>query len=273
MPDDVLNLDAIFDDAFKDAVEGKTFDVKEETPKEEPEKEETPKEETPKEEPVKEETPKEDPRISKLETELAELKAKAAEPPKVEAKKEEEVPLPEVTKEKWDTIKKDWKDLGEFIEELNTVNRQRHEMEMAKAFKMFAGELEQYLAPLFSNATETVGDRYAAGILKVHPDAIDILPEVEKWVGTLSGWQKRSANAVLDGGSVEETVSLYNDFKKATGRTEEEKKTETPSEEKSKEVSEKAKLMSGVKQTRTGVARTEDPNDFDAAFKEAVKVV
>jgi len=73
-----------------------------------------------------------------------------------------------------------------------------------------------------SNAGKQQSDEVAAFIRKIeqtHPDARQLLPELEKWIKTQPESIMNRYNWILDNGSAEDVIGLYSVFKKLTSRS------------------------------------------------------
>lgn len=142
--------------------------------------------------------------------------------------------------------------------------------EMESMFDQLASKFEERLKPVDQVAQTYVKDKFVLAIEKVHPDALQITDKVEAWIKTQPSILQKAYDAVLDRGTVEETIELLNTYKAATGEKAEEKsKGPSPEEvEAKKEKEEKLKALEGVRGRSTVERATIDPDDFDGAFKK-----
>ena len=275
-----VELEDEFDKFFATAIKeepakeepAKEEPAKEEPAKEEPAKEEPAKEEPAKEEPAKEEPVKEDPQIAALKAQIADLEKKIPAPVKEEPKG----PTPEelaTRKEEEDQFKKFEEDWPQHMD----MMRKQHKVIVADVERV----IKELLAPVMEKVknnegaiAETTQEKMMGKILSVHEDAIELLPEVEGWVEKLPKYQRDAANTILDSGVPADIIELYTAYKEATGKVKP-VNTEPTAEELAAEETRKRKLKSleSPKASRTGVAATTDPTDFDGAFKEAILVV
>jgi hypothetical protein len=211
---------------------------------------------------------KEDPRIAALEKQIADLQAsqkKPVEEVRPEGPTEEEKKAVAEAGAKLAQFEKDWPDHAEAMK----ANQQLILSEVEKVFKNIVAPLFQQLPALQTAVNETAEERAINTVKAVHPDCIEIIPEIEKWIPTLPGYMQVAANQVLDKGTPADVIDLMNAFKSATGRVKEAVVAPVIKPENNPRV---ASLVS-PKSSRTGMTVAEDPTDFDSAFSQALKVV
>lgn len=158
--------------------------------------------------------------------------------------------------------------------------------ELTAAVRHVFNEIKRVYDPLLTQAlrsTAQLEDHTVVGeIRKGHTDYNDSLhAEVTAWVGTLKGMQRKVYEAVVDAGEPDEVIELITEFKKATGRAVPgipavvtPAATPAPMPGKVTNISEAAKkaakAMGVVEGKRTATTAAADPNDFDAAWAEAI---
>lgn len=144
------------------------------------------------------------------------------------------------------------------------------EKKMESMFDQLASKFEERLKPVDQVAQTYVKDKFVLAVEKVHPDALQITNKVEEWIKSQPPILQKAYDAVLDSGTVEETIELLNTYKAATGEKAE-KKSKGPSPEEveaKKEKEAKLKALEGVRGRSTVERATIDPDDFDGAFKK-----
>ena len=245
--------------------------VKEEPAKEEPAKEEPVKEEPVKEEPVKEEPAKEEPVKDEP---VKEIPKKVEGPdPAVEAaaKAEQEAAIARESLSAEEVkllseVATDFPEVLKAIEARERVLVAKMENQFAAKLAELTSQFDTKITPALTTAQNYATNQFMASVLQKHADAVTLLPDVEKWVAGQPVIVRRSYDAVLDGGTVSETVELLDIFKKATQvSTPTEPTTEEVAAQKDKE--KRLKAQEGVKGRHTSGGRAAvDPDDFDGAF-------
>jgi triphosphoribosyl-dephospho-CoA synthetase len=135
---------------------------------------------------------------------------------------------------------------------------------------MALGGIEQRIkgefAPMSRVVAETAQDKFLTTIHSVHPDADTLLPEVDKWIASQPKFLQATYNQVLENGSAQDVVAVYDTFKQATGRTgqSEQQESKAPSRE------QRLRQMEGVKAERTSATAISD-DDFEGAFNRAAQ--
>jgi hypothetical protein len=161
------------------------------------------------------------------------------------------------------------KDFPEVLEAMNA----RERVLLAKMENQFAAKLAELtsqfdtkLTPALTTAQNYATNQFMASVLQNHADAVTLLPKVEEWITTQPSFLAKAYNAVLDSGTVAETVELYNLFKKET--VIEAAAEPSPEEAIAQQDKEKRlKAQEGVKGRHTSGGRAAvDPDDFDGAF-------
>jgi len=121
------------------------------------------------------------------------------------------------------------------------------------------------LAPVAAVAQNVAYTKFKDEVHKVHADAEQLLPEVEAWILTQPEFLQEAYNNVLDRGTIEQTIKLYNVFKKETGSAQPPPPPEPP---KDPEKEKRLNAQEGVRGRHTGGRAAVDPNDFDGAFEK-----
>ena len=266
-------------DEKKEPVAAETS-VTEEVPKEET-TEEAPKDEALKEE-SSEEPPKEEPVKEDVDwkAKYDELRQQKETPTTAETPPEKkETPAPKIysadEEEAIAAYEKEWPDVvkGEAL---------KRRAEYAQLVGHIFSEITKVYGPLIERgaaAADAVAETTALhAIQAVHADYDDAMYDaVLKWSDTLTGTRQKVAKNIIESGDTSEVIELITDFKSATGRSKPRivaGETKTPATPVVTELSAKAKqaakAMSVVDSKRTDPVQPADPNDFDAAWDEAV---
>jgi hypothetical protein len=267
----------------------------EETQTEETQTEETQTEETQTEETQAEETQAEETQAEETQTsapsveEVAEAAAKkvtdqqakaAAEAQKVaeqqaeadaKAKKDqdaleaENLTAPE--KEMLDKVIEDFPEVADALKVVERVTIAKMQNIFEKKIGDITAQFEQKLAPALATSQMVAGNQHQTEILSKHKDALDILPDVEKWVEKQPVILQGPYNEVLDNGSAEQVTQLLDLYKEsikpAQPAVDEVKKA---AEAKARE--EKLASQEGVKGRHSANQTTIDPGDFSGAFSK-----
>lgn len=169
----------------------------------------------------------------------------------------------------------DWPDVAK-------ASQLRMRGELTAAVRHVFQEIKRVYDPLITQAlqsTASLEDHTVVGeIRKGHTDYNEALhAEVSAWVGTLKGMQRRVYEAVVEAGEPDEVIDLISEFKKATGRAvpaiPAKSAVATPAGKVtniSEAAKKAAKAMGVVEGKRTATTAAVDPNDFDAAWAEAI---
>jgi hypothetical protein len=258
-------------------------EVKAETPPEEPAKVEEPPKEG-EEAPKAEEPPKEDAEGAELKKRLDALEAKTKTPTEVETlppveatPPDDKQPPREVYSPEEKTFlaeyQKEWPDVtkGEAL-----LRRVEYQQLVAHVFS----EIARVYGPMVERgvqAAETVGDTATlVAIREVHNDYNDAMYDaVVEWAEGLTGYRQKLAKGVIAEGEPQDVIDLISEYKSAKGLNKPKVVTATPVApqavtELSATAKKAAKALGVVDSKRTAVTPGSDPNDFDAAWDEAV---
>ena len=259
--DEGLSGDA-FDLAFEAVATGEIVEpAKDEPVKDEPVKDEPVKDEPVKDAPVKDDPVKETPKKVETPDPAIEAAAKAAQEAATarENLSTEEVKL-------LSEVATDFPEVLKAIEARERVLVAKMENQFAAKLAELTSQFDTKITPALTTAQSYATNQFMASVLQKHADAVTLLPDVEKWVAGQPAIVRRSYDAVLDGGTVAETVELLDIFKKAT-------QVSTPPEPTPEEVAaqqdkeKRLKAQEGVKGRHTSGGRAAvDPDDFDGAF-------
>jgi hypothetical protein len=257
MPDDLLNDD--FDLAFDDALKGDDGVA-------------TPEPEVVVADPVVEAAP--EPEVIAPPPVAV---ASTPEPPKpVEP---EAVKAPEVTFNvddlfdgemsgaEWENLKDDYPAVAEYLQSIKGREKERTKKiydEVIKAVTERFAPLEAQVAPIVQQNAQNAQTAFVSTIQAAHADATQLLPEVEKWIGTLPRHRQIGANEVLDRGTAQDVIDLFTEFKDLTGRT----KPVVPPPQVDQSRLRKLEPVSRIRPK--SVDEAADPNDFAGAFEEAM---
>jgi hypothetical protein len=195
--------------------------------------------------------------------------AKAAEPvpPKVEpAPAAPPGPSPEEL-EAEEQFRKDWPE--------HVVREEKLKSEIAELKKTLDEALQSIngkLAPVVESAATTAQERHLQYITNAHADALEIVPEVEKWVLTQPKFLQPQYNKVLENGTAQEVVELFDLYKTNTGvGTQKDAAAEAAAAAAQAEKAARLKKMEAPATVRTSVTSEPDPQDFDSAFEAEAK--
>lgn len=256
----------LFSAAFDEAVGGldENTPPADETPETPEEVDETPAEEEAA--PAEEEKPEPTPvapapqvDVKALVSEIVEATKPAAAPAEKPAPEAPALSKEEVEAE--EQFKKDWP------EHAAREERLKRELEALKTtFTETLEALQGQISPLAQTVQMTAQERHLQTITTAHPDALDIVPKVEEWIGTQPKIYQGEMKRIIEGGSAAEVVELLNLYKGATAPPEQPAKAKP---DPAKEA--RLKRMESPTTARTAVTAEADPDDFDSAFEAEAK--
>lgn len=256
----------LFSAAFDEAVGGLAENTSpaDETPETPEEVDETPAEEEAA--PAEEEKPEPTPVAPAPQVDVKALVSEIVEATKPQAAPAEK-PAPEapaLSKEEIEAeeqFKKDWP------EHAAREERLKRELEALKTtFTETLEALQGQISPLAQTVQMTAQERHLQTITTAHPDALDIVPKVEEWIGTQPKIYQGEMKRIIEGGSAAEVVELLNLYKGATAPPEQPAKAKP---DPAKEA--RLKRMESPTTARTAVTAEADPDDFDSAFEAEAK--
>ena len=158
-------------------------------------------------------------------------------------------------------FKKDWP------EHAAREERLKRELEALKTtFTETLEALQGQISPLAQTVQMTAQERHLQTITTAHPDALDIVPKVEEWIGTQPKIYQGEMKRIIDGGTAAEVVELLSLYKGATAPPEQPAKAKP---DPAKEA--RLKRMESPTTARTAVTAEADPDDFDSAFEAEAK--
>lgn len=256
----------LFSAAFDEAVGGLAENTSpaDETPETPEEVDETPAEEEAA--PAEEEKPEPTPvapapqvDVKALVSEIVEATKPAAAPAEKPAPEAPALSKEEVEAE--EQFKKDWP------EHAAREERLKRELEALKTtFTETLESIQGQINPLAQTVQMTAQERHLQTITTAHPDALDIVPKVEEWIGTQPKIYQGEMKRIIEGGSAAEVVELLNLYKGATAPPEQPAKAKP---DPAKEA--RLKRMESPTTARTAVTAEADPDDFDSAFEAEAK--
>lgn len=198
----------------------------------------------------------------------------AVEPPAPAALSSEEIAAEE-------QFRKDWPEHAAREDRLKADITQLKTM-----LESAVGALRGQLAPVVESVTESAQQRHLSEITNVHKDALEIVPDVEKWIETQPEILRPTYMAVLDRGTSKAIIELYNLYRKDNP-----KPAETPvvasdpavvaaaaDAKKAAEASKQATAdrlnrMEAPPTVRTSVTAEEDADDFESGFDSEAKKI
>ena len=223
--------------------------------------------EEPKEKP--EEKPEPDPVLVSAPAPQVDVKALVSEiveatKPQVAPAEEPTPEAPALSKEEIEAeeqFKKDWP------EHAAREDRLKRELEALKDnFTKTLEMLQGQISPLAQTVQMTAQERHLQTITTAHPDALDIVPKVEEWIGTQPKIYQGEMKRIIEGGTAAEVVELLSLYKGATAPPEQPVKA---APDPTKEA--RLKRMESPATARTSVTAEADPDDFDSAFEAEAK--
>ena len=256
----------LFSAAFDEAVGGLAENTSpaDETPETPEEVDETPAEEEAA--PAEEEKPEPTPVAPAPQVDVKALVSEIVEATKPQVAPAEK-PAPEapaLSKEEVEAeeqFKKDWP------EHAAREDRLKRELEALKnSFAETLESIQGQINPLAQTVQMTAQERHLQTITTAHPDALDIVPKVEEWIGTQPKIYQGEMKRIIEGGTAAEVVELLNLYKGATAPPEQLAKAKP---DPAKEA--RLKRMESPTTARTAVTAEADPDDFDSAFEAEAK--
>ena len=197
--------------------------------------------------------------VKALVSEIVEATKPAATPAEKPAPEAPALSKEEIEAE--EQFKKDWP------EHAAREERLKRELEALKnSFAETLEALQGQISPLAQTVQMSAQERHLQTITTAHPDALDIVPKVEEWIGTQPKIYQGEMKRIIEGGSAAEVVELLNLYKGATTPTEQPAKAKT---DLAKEA--RLKRMESPATARTAVTAEADPDDFDSAFEAEAK--
>jgi hypothetical protein len=166
---------------------------------------------------------------------------------------------------KFEELKLDYPGVAEYLESQRSAEKNR-----TKQLLDFVQQaVQQGMAPVLAKTQADANAILRSDIEKVHSDATALLPDVEKWIDKLPRHRQIGANSVLDGGSAQDVIELYNEFKKETGRIAPPAAKETKANTSSTQS--RLARLEAVDTRRAEFDEPADPNDYEGAFQEALR--
>jgi hypothetical protein len=156
----------------------------------------------------------------KADAEKAQADAEKAKTDAAAAQKAERASKEQPTAEEakaLEEFRKDFPDVAKALDAQVRLLSTKYENRIAELEQQVGQQIDQRVAPVMSVVQPMVSDAHTKAILEKHADAIQKLPEIEKWVGEQPGFLQTTYNQVLDKGSAAQVVELIDLFKKDTG--------------------------------------------------------
>ncbi len=266
-----------FDNGFEAALAAlNAEDNGEPAPIEETPAEETPAEETPAEETSAEETPAEETPAEETPAEPAPIEESPAEAVPAETAPEP-APEPVVIPDPYDLLTdEDKAALAEYeadYPEIFKAEALRRQVDITRALNAFAGELGKILQPVLATSQQYASVSHEQAIASAHPDYREVTPGLLAWVEKQPGFVKAAYNDVLQNGGTRDVIDLLSAYKQTVGAAQTPASAPAPAAAPASQQA-AAAALAPVGSRRGQVPTGEvDPNDYDAAFAEAAKVV
>lgn len=209
--------------------------------------------------------------IETLRAELAELKKPKAEAPQhVEPAKNT---APVVDDTDFDKFAEEWPEVAKAMKAREERIKAAYVDQMQEQLAQIKQELLQTVQPVVHQYQQSEEDRFLSTIKSQHPDALELLPEVEKWAAGLPTYMKVGVDHALSKGTAEDVIALYTTFKKETGRATgsatQQPQTQQPVVD--QVTQRRLDKMKAVSASRPASPTAQaDANDYDGAFAQAV---
>ena len=130
------------------------------------------------------------------------------------------------------------------------------------------------ITPAVKGYQETAQERHINTLRAAHADYDALAPELETWIKTQPAFLQQAMEATYKEGAAKDVVELYTRFKKDTGRDKPalEPKKPAPEPKKSTPSKDDVDALASVdsKRVTPSPKGSADPNDYDAAWKEAL---
>lgn len=126
--------------------------------------------------------------------------------------------------------------------------------------------LKTQIQPVIETASASAQEKHYNTIAAKHPDADNIIDDVEKWIETQPKFLQPQYTKVLESGTASDVIELFDTYKEATKTVVPDPKPEV---DKTKE--DRLKRMEVPTTLRTSVTAEPDPEDFDGAFEQEAK--
>lgn len=166
-------------------------------------------------------------------------------------------------------LKENFPEVSTLLDAVQRVALAKAENKFAAKIQELETKLSQSFAPAINVAQSVAHDKFIAAVTASHADAIQILPKVEEWVKTQPEFLQNAYNDVLDRGTAEQTIKLYDIFKKETGSAQV-PPLPSPEDAEAKAAKEKnLRSMEGVRTRQAAQKGGIDENDFEGAFAVA----
>jgi hypothetical protein len=164
-----------------------------------------------------------------------------------------------------DEFRKDWPSHAAKMDKLTSQIEQLRQM-----FESSYNSIQQQVAPVVASTAERAALDHENQIKAIHPDAYDLLPEINKWVSEQPDYLQDAYLRVMDTGNAKQVNTFLSAFKVATGRTMtlQSAVTERPTVA---PVDNRLKRMEAPATVRTSISVEPDVDDFDTAFVQAAK--
>lgn len=222
---------------------------------------------------------KQEPVVAEKQPEPVDIKAVVAEvlaatkPVEAEEPKNAEPSAPQPTAEELaaeEQFKKDWPE--------HAAREARMKAELAELKSLLATTTEALkgqIQPVVKAVADTTAEKHLNTILAKHADALEIYPDVAKWVETQPKILQPAFKATLDNGSASDVIELYDLYKKSIPAAVVDpavQEAQLKQQEQEKEKADRLRRMEAPTGTvRTSVTSEPDPEDFDAAFEQEAK--
>jgi hypothetical protein len=148
------------------------------------------------------------------------------------------------------------------------------EQKFVQALDVVLAELNKGLAPVLENTVSLSRERHFSAIRDAHRDYEELKEPISKWIDQHPAYLRDAMRKVYDEGDTKGTIDLIERYKKETGKqTTSHMQTQNKGPQVVKDIVSEAKVAATAPvQARRTVVQTSgvDPNDYDAAWKEAV---
>lgn len=203
--------------------------------------------------------------LDAIQKSINEIKAQKVEPPADTNKVEDKVEPPAVDAE-WEAFEKDWPEVAAIVVKEREAIATKVKALVAEALKPY----ESQLGVIVEKNQNDELDKFVSQVKQSHPDAMDILPNLLKWVETQPKHIAIGITHVLENsGDPKEVIAIYDNYKESLGI------------KSAKDDTGDAKVDEGllsrmetVRSKRIAVnSETIGEDDFDGAFAQAVQQI
>ena len=204
--------------------------------------------------------------VGALKAQLEELKTLQQEQQRTVAAEKDEA-KPQVAQDtadpEFESFAQDWPEVAKMMKAQKELMQKEIKTILADLIAPVKNEIYEQVKPVVQKYQDSEVDAFKNQIMSKHPDAFNLLPEVEAWAAKQPSHMRVGIDYVLSKGTASEVVALYDEYKRITGKSQPAVVDEVAKKRMQK--------MAPVQATRTAVHSTAtDENDYDGSFEQAV---